>query len=67
MCFDAEVVEKIRVHREEGRIEVMFLPVQEKEDDVVEDDGETANEGLLPKGYLVSFLLSFQRFDQLTR
>lgn len=66
MCFDAEVVEKIRVYREEGRIEVLFLPVQEKEDDVVEDDGETANEGLLPKGYLVSFLFRVRKCDQLT-
>jgi 20S proteasome subunit alpha 6 len=44
MCFDAEVVERIEVWREEGRIEVIFTPAKP-------DDEENA---LLPKGYLVS-------------
>jgi hypothetical protein len=49
MCFDAEVVEKIRVYRQEGRIEVLFQA--QLEDSKVEetDDGGT----LLPKGFLV--------------
>jgi 20S proteasome subunit alpha 6 len=40
MCFDAEVVEKIKVFREEGRIEVLFLPVAAKEDEAVTDETE---------------------------
>jgi 20S proteasome subunit alpha 6 len=44
MCFDAEVVERIEVWREEGRIEVIFTPPKP-------DEEENA---LLPKGYLVS-------------
>lgn len=44
MCFDADVVERIEVWREEGRIEVIFTPPKP-------DEGENA---LLPKGYLVS-------------
>ena len=44
MCFDAEVVERIEVWREEGRIEVIFTPAKP-------DEEETA---LLPTGYLVS-------------
>ena len=46
MCFDAEVVERIEVWREEGRIEVIFTPPKP-------DEEENA---LLPKGYLVSDL-----------
>lgn len=44
MCFDAEVVERIEVWRDEGRIEVIFTPPKSEE-------GENI---LLPKGYLVS-------------
>lgn len=50
MCFDAEVVDKIRVFRAEGRIEVLFKAQQDddKEAEVI-GEGDT----LLPKGYLV--------------
>jgi 20S proteasome subunit alpha 6 len=44
MCFDAEVVERIEVWREEGRIEVIFTPPKPDEEENT----------LLPKGYLVS-------------
>lgn len=50
MCFDAEVVEKIRVYREEGRIEVLFQAQPEDSKGEETDDGGT----LLPKGFLVS-------------
>ena len=50
MCFDAEVVEKIRVYREEGRIEVLFKAQPEDSKGEETDDGGT----LLPKGFLVS-------------
>lgn len=49
MCFDAEVVEKIRVYREEGRIEVLFQAQPEDSKGEETDDGGT----LLPKGFLV--------------
>lgn len=51
MCFDAEVVDKIRVYREEGRIEVLFKPQREEKEDDESGEGDT----LLPKGFLVSF------------
>ena len=48
MCFDAEVVERIEVHRGEGRLEVIFVPFATK------NEGEEENgNGMLPKGYLV--------------
>ena len=51
MCFDAEVVERIEVHRGEGRLEVIFVPV------AVKGEGEEENgNGLLPKGYLVCLI-----------
>jgi hypothetical protein len=60
MCFDAEVVEKIKVYREQGRIEVVFAPLPAKaevEAETVADGEEVKQEGgLLPKGYLVRLI-----------
>jgi hypothetical protein len=60
MCFDAEVVEKIKVYREQGRIEVVFAPLAAKaevEAETVADGEEVKQEGgLLPKGYLVRLI-----------
>lgn len=53
MCFDAEVVEKIRVFRDEGRIEVLFVPITAQEVNTVKEDGSSEVDKLLPKGYLV--------------
>ena len=49
LCFDAAIVDKVRIHRKEGRIEVMFINhlVSVTEED---NDGPLS----LPKGILVS-------------
>jgi 20S proteasome subunit alpha 6 len=59
MCFDADVVEMIKVYRAEGRIEVCFAPAVKAEPKEGEDDennGSASTSTLLPKGYLVSLL-----------
>jgi hypothetical protein len=70
MCFDAEVVEKIKVYREQGRIEVVFAPLGAKaevEAETVADGEEVKQEGgLLPKGYLVSLITRPSQRDGLT-
>jgi len=62
MCFDADVVEMIKVYRAEGRIEVCFAPAVKPEPKEGEDDAENnaSTSTLLPKGYLVSVLLFTQ-------
>lgn len=62
MCFDADVVEMIKVYRAEGRIEVCFVPAVKPEPKEGEDDAENSasTSTLLPKGYLVSPLTSRQ-------
>ncbi|KAK8850740.1 hypothetical protein IAR55_004660 [Kwoniella newhampshirensis] len=67
LCIDAEAVEKVRIWRAEGRIEVELKSLEEKAD---QPDDEEVKEGELglPKGVLVeSYDNTDQRFVSLTR
>ncbi|WWD20905.1 hypothetical protein CI109_105383 [Kwoniella shandongensis] len=67
LCFDAEAVEKVRIWRKEGRIEVELKSLGEKQEEEVKE-GEDKVDINLPKGILIeTYDNTDQRFVSLTR
>ena len=64
LCFDAAAVEKVRIFREEGKIEVVLDVTREKREASTAENAEEGNSddhasSSLPKGVLVSALSIF--------